>query len=57
MKTYIVTVEKRMVDGRPFHTDIFQIMANSPEEAHAIVHNSLELQYEPNFHITNVEEK
>lgn len=57
MKTYIVTVEKLMVDHKPYHTETFSIMANSPEEAHAIVHNNLELNYEPHFRITKVEEK
>ena len=56
MKTYLVTVEKRMVDDRPYHTEHYQIMAHCEEEAQAIVHNYLELHYEPNFRVTHVEE-
>lgn len=56
MKTYIVTVELRMVDNKVYCTQHFKIMAHNPEEASAIVHNSLELHFEPNFDITKVEE-
>lgn len=56
MKTYIVTVELRMVDNKVYCTQHFKIMAHTPEEASAIVHNSLELHFEPNFEITKVEE-
>ena len=56
MKTYIVTVEKKMVDGKIYCTHHFRILANTEEEAGAIVHNALELHFEPNFEITGVEE-
>ena len=56
MKTYLVTVEKLMVDNKPYHTEHYQIMAHSPEEAQAIVFNYLELHYEPHFRIVHVEE-
>ena len=56
MKTYIVTVELRMVDNKVYCTQHFKIMAHTQEEASAIVHNSLELHFEPNFEITGVEE-
>ena len=56
MKTFMVTVDKLMVDDMPYHTEQFQIMAHSPEEAQAIVFNYLELHYEPHFRITHVEE-
>ena len=56
MKTYIVTVELKMVDNKVYCTQHFKIMAHNPEEASAIVHNSLELHFEPNFEITGVEE-
>lgn len=56
MKTYIVTVEKKMVDNKVYCVQHFKIMAHNPEEASAIVHNSLELHFEPNFEITGVEE-
>ena len=56
MKTYIVTVEMKMVDKKVYCTQHFKIMAHTPEEAFAIVHNSMELHFEPNFEITKVEE-
>ena len=56
MKTYIVTVEKKMVDGKVYNTNHFRIMANTEEEAQAIVHNAMELHFEPDFEITEVEE-
>ena len=56
MKTYIVTVEKKMVDGKIYCTHHFRILANTEEEAGAIVHNALELHFEPDFEITGVEE-
>lgn len=56
MKTYIVTVDKKMIDNKVYCTQHFRIMANSTEEARSIVHNSMELHFEPNFEITKVEE-
>lgn len=56
LKTYIVTVEKKMVDGKVYNTNHFRIMANTEEEAQAIVHNAMELHFEPDFEITEVEE-
>ena len=56
MKTFIVTVEMKMVDNKVYCTKHFKIMAHTPDEAFAIVHNSMELHFEPNFEITKVEE-
>ena len=56
MKTYIVTVDLKMVDNKVFYTDYFKIMAHNEEEAQSIVHNALELHHEPNFEIVRVEE-
>lgn len=56
MKTYIVTVERLTCDGKVYHTESFKIMSHLPEEAQAIVHNQMELNYEPYFRITSVEE-
>ena len=56
MKTFLVTVDKLMCDNKVYHTDCFRIMANTPEEAHAIVQNNLELNYEQNFRISSIEE-
>jgi len=57
MKSYIVTVDKKMVDGKVYCTHHFTIYAHCKEEAGAIVHNAMELHFEPDFEITNVEEK
>ena len=56
MKTYIVTVERLMLDRKVYSTESFRILAHSPEEAEAIVSNSMELHYEPRFRVSNVEE-
>ncbi len=56
MKEYLVKVERQMLNGKIYHTDTYRIMAPSPEEAHAVVHNSLEMSYEPKFRITEVVE-
>ena len=56
MKTYIVTVDKKMVDGKTYCTHHFRIMAHSQEEARSIVHNAMELHFEPDFEIVKVEE-
>ena len=56
MKTYIVTVDKKMVDGKVYCTHNFKIYAHTEEEAGAIVHNAMELHFEPDFEITKVEE-
>lgn len=56
MKTYIVTVDKKMIDNKVYCTQHFKIMAHTDEEARAIVHNSMELHFEPNFEITRIEE-
>ena len=56
MTTYMVTVDKKMVDGKIYCTHHFRIMAHNKEEAYAIVHNAMELHFEPDFEITKVEE-
>ena len=56
MKTYEVTVERLMVNNKPYHTDKLTIMAERPEEAHAIVHNNFELSLVPRFRIVKVVE-
>ena len=56
MKTYNVTVETLMADGRIFHRAVYPIKAGDGEEAAAIVHNDLTLRSEPNFRISKVEE-
>ena len=56
MKTYEVTVERLMVNDKPYHTDTLHIMAERPEEAQAIVHNNFELSLVPKFRITKVVE-
>ena len=56
MKEYLVKVERQMLNGKVYHTDTYTIMAPSPEEAQAVVHNSLEMSYEPKFRITEVTE-
>ena len=56
MKTYNVTVETLMADGRIFHRAVYPIKARDGEEAAAIVHNDLTLRMEPNFRISKVEE-
>lgn len=56
MKTYIVTVERLTCEDKVYHTEHYKIMAHLPEEAHAIVHNQMELTYEPYFRIVSVEE-
>ena len=56
MKTYLVTVEQLTVDNRVYHTYRYTILAHCEEEARAIVHNYLELHFEPNFRICKVKE-
>lgn len=56
MKEYLVKVERQMLNGKVYHTDTYTIMAPGPEEAQAVVHNSLEMSYEPKFRITEVKE-
>lgn len=57
MTEYLITVDRLTVDDKIYSTETFSIMAHSPEEARAIVHNHLELNYEPNFRISGVEER
>ncbi len=57
MKTYEVTVEKLMSDGKTvFCEEVYLIMARTPEDARAIVNNKLVMDYEPHFRISVVEE-
>ena len=56
MKLYQVTVERLMYNNKVYHTDNLTIQAHCPEEAQAIVHNYLELHYEPHFRVTEVTE-
>ena len=55
MTEYIVTVERLTIDNRVYHTHKYTILANSEEEARAIVHNYLELHFEPMFRISEVQ--
>lgn len=56
MKTYNVTADCLMTDGKLFARVTYPIKARDAEEAVAIVHNDLTLRGEPNFRISNVEE-
>ena len=56
MKTFLVTVERQTCEGKTYHTEHYKIMAHCKEEAQAIVHNNMELNYEPYFKVTHVEE-
>lgn len=56
MKTYNVTADCLMTDGKLFARVTYPIKARDAEEAAAIVHNDLTLRSEPNFRISKVEE-
>ena len=56
MKTYNVTADFLMTDGKLFARVTYPIKARDAEEAAAIVHNDLTLRGEPNFRISKVEE-
>lgn len=56
MKTYNVTVETLMTDGRVYYRAMYPIKARDAEEAEAIVHNDMALRNEANFRIGKVEE-
>ena len=56
MKTYEVTVERLMTNGKPYHTETKRIMAERPDEAEAYVHNALEMSLVPRFRIVKVVE-
>ena len=56
MQTWKVTVERLMLNDKVYRRETLLIMAPSPEEAQAVVHNSLEMSYEPKFRITEVKE-
>lgn len=56
MKTWEVVVERLMLNDKVYHTDTLYIMARTPEEAHAIVHNNYEMSFVPKFRIAKVTE-
>ena len=56
MKTYNVTADCLMTDGKLFARVTYPIKARDAEEAAAIVHNDLTLRGEPDFQISKVEE-
>lgn len=56
MKTYNVTADCLMTDGKLFARVTYPIKARDAEEAAAIVHNDLTLRGEPNFRISKVKE-
>ena len=55
MQTWKVTVERLMLNDKVYRRETLLIMAPSPEEARAVVHNHFELHFEPKFRITEVE--
>ena len=56
MQTWKVTVERLMLNDKVYRRETLLIMAPSPEEAQAVVHNHFELHFEPKFRITEVKE-
>lgn len=56
MKTYNVTADCLMTNGKLFARVTYPIKARDAEEAAMIVHNEMALRNEPRFRISEVKE-